>query len=213
MRPSPITVGLVLGLVVGGAAAGVVAATSEREPQKTYVTAEPPEPPEPAEPAPGAIERLAAAFELRGPVEADAGGWVVRDGNRLLRVQRAAGLPWFFSLLDGPCKLVPESPPPSETLQTVAPSGPSDCPEPVPASVAPADLLSKADAQAFGMETLGRAGVALENPVIEDEPGGWYIQASPRVGATSAAARPWTITVGPGRTITAASGSLGVQDR
>ena len=161
-----------------------------------------------SDPAPGSVERLAAAFDLHGPVETDAGGWVVRDGTRLLRVQRTSGAPWFFSVLDGSCKLVPESPPPGETLQTVSPGGPADCPETAPASVAPADVLSQADALAFGMDILGRAGVALENPVIEDEPGGWYIQASPLVGSTSTAARPWTITVGPGRTVSAASGYL-----
>jgi hypothetical protein len=123
-------------------------------------------------------------------------------------VQRTGALPWFFSVLDGPCKLVPESPAPGETQQTVPPSGPADCPETAPASVAPADVLSKDDALAFGMNTLARVGVGLSSPAIEDEPGGWYIQAAPLVGSASSAGRPWTITVGPGRTVSAASGYL-----
>ncbi|MBV8986794.1 MAG: hypothetical protein JO248_20360, partial [Acidimicrobiia bacterium] len=39
-------------------------------------------------------------------------------------------------------------------------------------------------------------------------PGGWYIEASPLVGTTPTAGLPWTITVGPGRTASAASGYL-----
>jgi hypothetical protein len=101
-----------------------------------------------SEPAAGALERLAAAFDMHAPVQTDAGGWVVRDGNHLLRVQRSAGLPWFFSTLDGPCKLVPESPPSSEPLQTVPPSGPSDCPDATPPAAAPDLVVSQDDALA-----------------------------------------------------------------
>ena len=209
---SPVAIGIVLGLVVGGAAAAAIAATSSSEqatssasPKATVLH------PAPTEPAPGAIERLAAAFDLRGPVQADAGGWVVHDGDRLLRVQRAAGLPWFFSRLDGPCKIVPESPAPDATLQTVPPGGPSDCPETDPAPLAPTDLLGEGDAVAFGMQVLERAGAQVSNPVSVDEPGGWYIEASPTAGST--AGKPWTITVGPGRTVSAASGYLAVETR
>jgi hypothetical protein len=161
-----------------------------------------------SDPAPGAVERLAAAFDMHAPVQTDAGGWVVRDGNRLVRAQRAAGVPWFFSTLDGPCKIVPEGPAPSEPLQTVPPSGPTDCPDTTPPAAAPAIVLSHDDALAFGMETLGRAGLGVSRPVIVDESGGWYIEASPLVGNLPTAGLPWTITVGPGRTASAASGYL-----
>jgi len=160
------------------------------------------------QPAAGAVERLAAAFDLHGPVQTDAGGWVVRDGDRLVRVQRAAGLPWFFSVMDGPCKIVPESPPPSEPLQTIPPPGPIDCPDTSAPSAAPGLVLSQDDALAFGMETLGRAGLGVSRPVIVDEPGGWYIEASPLVDTKPTAGLPWTISVGPGRTASAASGYL-----
>src|SRR5205823_10006600 len=76
------------------------------------------------QPPAGAIERLADAVGVHGAVETDAGGWIVRQDNRLVRVQRAAGLPWFFSLLQGPCSMVP-----SEALPPVPPAGPTDCPE------------------------------------------------------------------------------------
>jgi hypothetical protein len=164
-----------------------------------------------SQPAPGAIERLAASFDMHAPVQTDSGGWVVHDGNRLLRVQRGAGLPWFFSLLDGACKLVPGSPPPSAatgTLQTVPPSGPTDCPDATPPEATPDLVVSHDDALSFGMETLGRAGLGVSRPVIVEEPGGWYIEASPLVGTLPTAGLPWTITVGPGATASAASGYL-----
>jgi hypothetical protein len=93
-----------------------------------------------SEPPTGAVETLAAAFGVHGPVQSDGGGWIVRDGKRLVRVQRAAGLPWFFTALNGPCQLVPGSapgsvppaapnePPRAEPLQTIPPTGPTDCP-------------------------------------------------------------------------------------
>src|SRR3954447_17615677 len=136
-----------------------------------------------SQPAPGAVERLGAAFDMHAAVETDAGGWVVRDGNRLVRVQRAAGLPWFFTTLDGPCKLVPENPkPPPEALPPVAPPGPTDCPDIASPTAAPAAFPPQDEALSFGMETLGRAGLGVSRPVIVDQPGGWYIEASPLVG-------------------------------
>jgi hypothetical protein len=167
-----------------------------------------------SQPAPGALERLAASFDLHAPVQTDAGGWVVRDGNRLLRVQQAAGLPWFFSLLDGPCKLVPDVPAPStEALPPVAPPGPSDCPDTSEPTAAPGDVPSQQEALAFAMETLGRAGLGVSRPVIVDQPGGWYVEAAPLVDNKSIAGLPWTVTIGPGRTVTAASGYLARPER
>lgn len=164
-------------------------------------------------PAAGAVERLAAAFDMHAPVQTDAGGWVVRDGDKLLRVQKAAGLPWFFATRDRSCTLVPESPSPNETLQTVPPSGPQSCPDAATSGAGLGPTPSHDDALAFGMETLGRAGLGVSRPVIVDEPGGWYIEASPLVGTTPTAGLPWTITVGPGSTPSAASGYLARPER
>jgi hypothetical protein len=166
-----------------------------------------------SQPAPSALERLAAAFDVHGPIEADAGGWVVHDGNRLLRVQRAPGLPWFFSNVDGPCKLVPENPQTTEALPPVAPPGPTDCPDIAPPSAAPGAYPSHDEALAFGMDTLGRAGLGVSRPVIVEEPGGWYIEAAPLVGTKPTAGLPWTINVGAGRTVGAASGYLARPER
>jgi hypothetical protein len=95
-----------------------------------------------SETATGAVEKLASALGVRGPVQTDVGGWVVRQDKRLVRVQRGPGLPWFLSLFDGPCRLVPGtaggSSPPSAGSEggSVPPSGPNEPPtavaEPLP---------------------------------------------------------------------------------
>jgi hypothetical protein len=164
-----------------------------------------------SEPAAGAIPRLAEAFDVHGPVMSDAGGWLLREGNRLVRVQRAAGLPWFVSTFEGPCKAVPDTAAPSnEVLPPVAPPGPTDCPDTAatPPAAAPAAILGHDDALAFGMETLGRAGLGVSRPVILEQVGGWRIEAAPLVGDKPTSGFAWTITIGPGRTVTAASGYL-----
>ena len=43
-----------------------------------------------------AVGRLANALRLDGEVKEDGDGWVVRSGDRELRVARVAGLPWFL---------------------------------------------------------------------------------------------------------------------
>jgi hypothetical protein len=159
------------------------------------------------EPRAGAIERLADAVGVHGDVQTDAGGWIVRQDNRLVRVQRAAGLPWFFSVLQGPCSMVP-----SEALPPVPPAGPTDCPEaegPPNGPVRPPDFPGQDEALAAGMETLGRAGLGVSRPVIVDQGSSWHIEAAPLIGDMPTSGFGWTATVGPGKTVTAASGYLG----
>jgi hypothetical protein len=212
VRRSPVAVGLVLGLVVGAGAAVAIAATSSNTPSHVAVLhptpSNPSGPPE-SDPAPGSIERLAAAFDMHGAVATDSGGWIVRDGDRFLRVQRIAGLPWFFSTIDRSCTIVPEGPPLSEPLQTVPPTGPTECPEAMPPGVG----VSQDDAFALGTDTLSRAGLGASTTEIVDEPGGWYIQASPQIDGKATTSLPWTISIGPGPTVTAASGYLAVEVR
>jgi hypothetical protein len=202
---SPVAVGIVLGVVVGGVAVAGLAATSSDERTPARAPAPVALPPESDNPAPGRIENVAAAFDMHAPAVTDSGGWIVRDGNRVLRVQRAAGLPWFFSTTASACVLVPEGQP----LQTVPPSGPADCPE----ETAPGDVVSQDDALSLGTDILRRAGLGASTTDIQDEPGGWYIQATPRPGANPTGGLPWTISIGPGRTIGAASGYLAVESR
>ncbi|MBV8159935.1 MAG: hypothetical protein JO265_03325 [Acidimicrobiia bacterium] len=154
----------------------------------------------------GAVERLADALGVHAPVQGDAGGWIVRQDNRLVRVTRTAGFPWYFAVLDGRCTLVP-----SETLAGVPPPDPTGCPQPQgqpnPAS-RPPPLPSQDEALAFGMETLGRAGLGVSRPVIVDEGTVWHIEASPLIGQQPTSGLTWTVTVGPSDAVTAASGFL-----
>ena len=212
---SPVRLGIVLGLVVGAGAVAAIATTSSSSPPKAAVlqpaTTNPGDPQGYGlryDPAPGSIERLAAAFDLHAAVATDADGWVVRDGDRVLRVQRSAGLPWFLATSNPACVLVPEEPPSSEPLQTVPPSGPMECPD-----TRPGEVLSQDDALALGKDTLIRAGLGASTTDIVDEPGGWYIQASPEIDGKPTAGLQWTISIGPGRLVSAASGYLAVEDR
>ena len=43
-----------------------------------------------------AVARLAAALGVDGDVSEEDGAWVVRDGDRQLRVERFPGLPWYL---------------------------------------------------------------------------------------------------------------------
>jgi hypothetical protein len=215
---SPVAVGIVLGLVVGAGATVAIASTTSSgkraapAPEAALHSTptnrgEAPEYRLRSDPAPGSVERLAAAFDVHGPVQTDAGGWFVRESNRLVRVQRAAGLPWFFSTMGGQCKLVPE------TLATLPPSGPEECPDVGAPAAPPGEVLSQDDALALGTETLARAGLGPSTTDIVDQPGGWYIQASPQIDGKPTDGLQWTISIGPGRTVTAASGYLAVEDR
>ncbi|MEA2922741.1 MAG: hypothetical protein QOF07_2706 [Bradyrhizobium sp.] len=171
-----------------------------------------------SEPAAGAVERLAAALGVHAPLQRDSGGWVVRESNRLVRVQRADGLPWFLSTFGGPCKVVPGSAPSSaEALPPVAPSGPTDCPETAgggsvgsgaAAPQSPTDLPTRDDALAMGMEALGRAGLGVSRPTIANQATTWRIEASPLLGDKPTSGFAWTATIGPNGAVEAASGFL-----
>ena len=82
-----------------------------------------------------------------------------------------------------------------------------------PSPAPPGEVLSQDDAFALGTQTLMRAGLGPSTTDIVDEPGGWYIQASPQIDGKPVDGLQWTISIGPGRTVTAASGYLAVEDR
>jgi len=258
MRRSPITTGIVLGVLAGGVGVAAIAASDsgsapppvivvsgpQRQSQEPDVcmscgppAAQPPIevagslPPLSgeargyrvgSEPASGAVEQLAAAFGIHGPVQQDSGGWVVRENDRLVRVQRAAGVPWFFARFGGPCQVVPGSSAPSEgstgeALPPVPPSGPTDCPalagtgtpsSPETATARPAGLPTADEALSKGMETLGKAGLGVSKPVVTDQVSTWRIDASPLIDEKPTSGFGWSITVGPNDEISAASGYL-----
>ena len=73
------------------------------------------------------VEQLARALGLSGPVQTRADGWTVTAGGRSLRVERQAGLPWYFGPEAGngaPCT-VPAMEPgaPATGLDTPVASG------------------------------------------------------------------------------------------
>ena len=184
MRRSPVTVGLVLGLVVGLAGAGALAATSlagksrlpgvgplsgqlySSHPIDIRVRGTLPSLGGsarayrlPSAPEAGAVERLANALGVRAPVIQDAGGWVVRDATHLVRVDRAPGVPWFLATLDGPCVLVPGERAylGGERLPPVPSTGPTDCPD--GSSPSPAGALDAGwDPAKVALEAFRHAG-------------------------------------------------------
>src|SRR5437588_3893272 len=100
---------------------------------------------------------------------------------------------------------------PSESLPPVPASGPSDCAEaegPPSGPVRPPGLPDHDEALAFGMETLGKAGLGVSRPVIVDQGTSWQIEAAPLLAERPTSGFAWTITVGPARAVTAASGFL-----
>jgi hypothetical protein len=220
-RPSPVTVSIALGLVVGVAAAAGIAATSSGKPQlpgvgplsgqlysshpidirvrralpsldgsaRAYRLASVPET--------GAIDRLAGALGVHGPVTQDGDGWVVRDGTRLLRVQRAAGLPWYLATLDGPCIIVPgeRSSLGAEALPPVPPTGPTDCPGGAPSSSA-GDVPAGSDATRVALEAFRHVGVADFRPVTTfPGPTSVRVVAVPVVGGLPTSRLEWTAAV------------------
>jgi len=190
VRRSPTAVGIVLGLLVGAATTVVMAATTSgkaalpgagMQPDVLYSN-------RPVSyrvrgllprlegsarayrlrstPRPDDVERLARAFAIAGPMAADANGWVVRDGPKLLRVERAAGLRWFVATLDGPCRLVPGERPGPVALPPVAPEGPTDCPD-GSATGAPPETTSRAEATRVALDAFRRGGAGpLGQPVV-----------------------------------------------
>jgi hypothetical protein len=178
MRRSPIVIGILLGLLVGGAGAAAVALSGSGGgpkprlvvvgPGMGFAGAEVAQPPggptnvviqvrgtlpelggtarayrigtEPSM----SVGALAKVLGLHGPVASDAGGWVVRDGNKLLRIQRTRGLPWFVTTYSGPCQVVPGIAPGGSSTQSrsVSPtpnatSGPGPTPTAAPIPVPP----------------------------------------------------------------------------
>jgi hypothetical protein len=191
-----------------------------------------------SEPPTSSIETLAAAFGVHGPVQSDAGGWIVREGKRLVRVQRTPGLSWFFTALNGPCQIVPASPgsappaapnqptpePQPEPLQTIPPTGATDCP--VEGGVAssgvaiacPADqpcptLTTQPpmalDPEPIAVRALMEAGLGDHYAVLTSKgPTSGIVTVSPTVDHRPVSGLDWSATVSANGEVTGASGFL-----
>jgi hypothetical protein len=206
VRRSPITWAIVLGLLVGAAGVAIIAATGDPERRPVHVIAEPVAPP-------SSVARLADALGVDGAVQEDAGGWVVREGNRLVRVQRAPALPWFLAVLDGSCKLVPGAPERGEVLPTLPPSGPTDCPE-TPggrtssSAARPPNMPTADQAVATATEAMRRAGLVPSTATVTDLGNAWRVEGAALAEGRRAPALAWSVTVGPDAVVLAANGFL-----
>ena len=162
----------------------------------------------------GAIEQLGAALGVHGPVQSDAGGWVIREGDRLVRVERRPGLHWFLATLGGPCQIVPGSASPSspsEPLQTIPPSGPTDCPaKPAePGSTPTTGPPMALDPEGPAVKVLSAAGLGRYYAVTSTKgPSSGSVTVSPILDGRPVSGLDWTATVSAGGDITAASGFL-----
>src|SRR5205814_7864299 len=144
------------------------------------------------------------------------------------RVQRVAGLSWFFTTFEGPCQLVPGSAPPAapnEPLQTIPPTGPTDCPAeggtvssgvavacpadqpcPTPTNEPPMAL----DPEGPAVRALTAAGLGDHYAVVSTRgPSSGHVTVSPSVDGRPVSGLDWSATVSVAGEITAASGFIG----
>jgi len=191
-RLSPVTLGMALGLVVGVAAAGVVATTSTSGSRSRA-----------REPSVSAVARLARVFGLHAAVSTDAGGWVVRDGNRLLRVNGSDGHPWFLVTFGGPCQIVPGEPSPRQYLPPVT-GPPTDCLG-FPAEGFAPSLQSESEAIGAARKALRDAGLGPAHLQATRGAVSWHVEALP----VADPARRWTASIGADGHIVDATGFLG----
>ena len=179
----------------------------------------------------GRVSALAAALGLRGQPRAEPSGWTVRDGDRVLRVNRVAGLPWSFgvAVADGcpgglsrpggleclspdtpvssPAQAPTSLPRPVRPLPPVKPVRPIKPVKPLPL---PADLPGEAEAERVARELAGRAGLALDGASVEvaDAYAARLVTISPAVGGMPTHGVAWTVTVGAKGSVQFASGWL-----
>jgi hypothetical protein len=174
----------------------------------------------------GRLAALAAALGLRGQPRADQSGWTATGGDRRLRVDRQAGLPWRYGATLPGCKLPagaaargvecltpdvvvggPAVPLPKPCL--LRPAAGSGCPRPFPPSRL-ADLPSRQDAERTARDLAGQAGLDLAGASVRVTGGyaAWVVRIDPAVGGQPTSGFSWSVSVGPKGRVTAASGWL-----
>ena len=129
--------------------------------------------------------------------------WVVRDGNRLLRVNGSDGHPWFLVTFGGPCQIVPGEPSPRQYLPPVT-GPPTDCPG-FPAEGFAPSLQSESEAIGAARKALRDAGLGPAHLQATRGAVSWHVEALP----VADPARRWTASIGADGHIVDASGFLG----
>jgi len=170
----------------------------------------------------GRVSALAAALGLRGQPRTEPSGWTVRDGDRVLRVNRVAGLPWSYGAavavgcpggLTKPGGLECLSPDTPVSSPARPPTGlpiPVKPVRPVKPLPRPADVPSEAEAERVARDLAGRAGLALDGASVKvaDAYAARLVTISPAVGGMPTHGFAWTVTVAPKDSVQFASGWL-----
>jgi hypothetical protein len=176
----------------------------------------------------GRVAALAAALGLRGQPKTEPSGWTVRDGDRVLRVNRVAGLPWSYgaavavgcpgglSTRGGAECLSPDAPvsspaqPPTSLPRPVRPVPPVKPVQPLKPLPRPADAPSEAEAERVARDLAARAGLPLDGASVKvvDAYAARLVTISPAVGGMPTHGFAWTVTVGPKGSVRFASGWL-----
>jgi hypothetical protein len=170
----------------------------------------------------GRVSALAAALGLRGQPRTEPSGWTVRDGDRVLRVNRVAGLPWSFgaavavgcpgglSKPGGLECLSPDTPVSSSARPPTGLPSPVKPVRPVKPLPRPADVPSAVEAERVARDLAGRAGLGLDGASVKvaDAYAARLVTISPAVGGMPTHGFAWTVTVGPKDSVQFASGWL-----
>lgn len=171
------------------------------------------------------VGRLAAALRLDGAVAQQGGAWVVRDGERELRVEPVPGLPWY---LGSACAEAPVSSDDASVSVSVAKQcavagvarveapavdGGVARPEAAPKPPRPADLPSREDAERLARDTFTRLGVGLHGLAVEDRWLAWEALVEPLVDGLEVLGLGPSLSIGPGGRIERANGFLAKPER
>ena len=154
---------------------------------------------------------LMQALGLGAKLTQTDAAWSVVDGEARLDIQRVGGLPWSYSRADGAVSssgsVVCGSPCPPDAQCLVA-----DCPTEEPQR--PADLPTKAAAEAIARALLDKVGVDLTQARVKVEDGFsvWNVSADPEIDGHPVVGMTTSIAIGPKSAVIYANGWLGTVD-
>ena len=156
----------------------------------------------------GRVEALKDALAIDGDVRREEEAWVVRDGDRVLRVASVPGLPWSFGDEGGRVTgapgdvalrcLMPPCPPGQACIQVC---------EEEPAAPQP-DAGPRADAERAADALFGRLGIDVGGKRVTRGFDGWDVTARAEVGELPVVGLETVVTFGSGGELIRASGHL-----
>ena len=156
---------------------------------------------------PDRVAALAAALGLAAKPGQEPTGWTVRDGRRVLVVNRAAGVPWTYGTDLGVCGTRVGGGPyrPGPGIQCLDPTAPV-----AGQRTARSDLPSPAEAERIARDLATRAGLDLAGARVQvvDSWAARTVTIDPAVEGTPTSGLTWTVTVGAKGAVRYASGWL-----